>query len=113
MEPRYHERQMEIKQAPKYSHQFLRIVEVAEYHGRISDFELVRYLIENAVELQELVIHPVRQWYSREHIWFNHILSKEKGKKIEKWKRKQAIQQLKELVPASHVAQPEEVNLKL
>ena len=55
---------LEIKQAPKHSHQYLRVVEVAEYHGRTSDFELVRYLIENAVELEKLVIHPVREWYS-------------------------------------------------
>ncbi|KAL6142958.1 hypothetical protein ACLB2K_061233 [Fragaria x ananassa] len=55
---------MEIKQAPKFSHKFLRVVEVEEYHDRTGDFQLVRYLLENVVELKSLVIHPVRAWYS-------------------------------------------------
>ncbi|XP_004292956.1 PREDICTED: F-box/LRR-repeat protein At3g58900-like [Fragaria vesca subsp. vesca] len=81
---------LEIKQAPKHSRQYLRVVEVAGYHGRISDFELVRYLIENAVELEKLVIHPVRGWYS-----YN---SRSIAERKEKKERKQATQQLKELV---------------
>ncbi|KAL6132628.1 hypothetical protein ACLB2K_064868 [Fragaria x ananassa] len=58
-------RKMEIKQAPKYSHKLLRVVEVAEYHDRTGDFQLIKCLLENAVELKSLLIHPVGKWYSR------------------------------------------------
>ncbi|XP_050384003.1 putative F-box/FBD/LRR-repeat protein At3g49040 [Argentina anserina] len=100
MEPWRHKREVEIKQAPKYSHHFLRVVEVAEYHGRIGDLKLVRYVIENAVELKELVAHPVREWYSRENIMFN-MGNRDGVKRKEKLVRKQAIQKLRELVPST------------
>nr|XP_011466329.1 PREDICTED: putative FBD-associated F-box protein At5g56440 [Fragaria vesca subsp. vesca] len=97
---RSYRREMEVKQAPNYSHQFLRVVEVTDYHGRTSDLELVRYLIENAVELKELLMHPVRRWFSRERIRFR-MGNREEVERIEKEERKQATQQLKELVPSS------------
>ncbi|KAM5565065.1 putative FBD-associated F-box protein [Rosa sericea] len=93
----YYSREMQIKQAPKCSHEYLRVVEVAEYHGRTSDFELVMYLIENAVELEKLVIHPVGTWYSYDR----RMQYDRNAEREEKAERKQATQQLKEQMPST------------
>ncbi|XP_004305029.1 PREDICTED: F-box/FBD/LRR-repeat protein At5g53840-like [Fragaria vesca subsp. vesca] len=88
-------RKMEIKQAPKYSHKFLREVEVVEYHDRTGDFQLVKYLLENAVELKKLVIHPVGEWYSRLRMLRKY------GTRDTEEEREQATERLKELVPST------------
>ncbi|PRQ27170.1 putative FBD domain-containing protein [Rosa chinensis] len=93
----YYSREMQIKQAPKCSHEYLRVVEVAEYHGRTSDFELVMYLIENAVELEKLVIRPVGTWYSYDR----RMQYDGNAEREEKAERKQATQQLKEQMPST------------
>ena len=89
-------REMEIKQTPKYSHQFLKVVEVVEYHGRTGDFELVKYLIQNAAALEKLIIHPVQEWYPDERF----MIKNGHHRNMEE-KRRRASKQLKELVPST------------
>lgn len=40
-------------------YQHLELLEIVGYYGRISDLELVVYVIENAVALKKIVINPV------------------------------------------------------
>ncbi|CAL2272511.1 unnamed protein product [Prunus armeniaca] len=51
-------RETRFKKASKCSHEYLRVVEIGGYDGRASDFEIVKYLIENAVQLEKIVIDP-------------------------------------------------------
>ncbi|KAG5560111.1 hypothetical protein RHGRI_003411 [Rhododendron griersonianum] len=48
----------EIMKAVKCPCPHLEEVELAGYYGRITDLELVRYFVENAVSLKKIVIHP-------------------------------------------------------
>lgn len=81
-----------IKQAAKYSHYYLRVVEVEEYFGRTSDFELVSYLVENAVGLEKIVMLPMRIRYIHKQV--------EKVFEFERVKR-DAWRQLEEKVPST------------
>ncbi|XP_008220594.1 PREDICTED: uncharacterized protein LOC103320662 [Prunus mume] len=47
-----------IKEAANCSHNSLREVEVRDYHIRPGDDKLIMYLIENAVKLEKIVMHP-------------------------------------------------------
>ncbi|XP_021805288.1 F-box/FBD/LRR-repeat protein At3g14710-like [Prunus avium] len=47
-----------IKEAANCSHNSLREVEVRDYRGRPGDDKLIMYLIENAVKLEKIVMHP-------------------------------------------------------
>lgn len=47
-----------IKEAANCSHNSLREVEVRDYLGRHGDDKLIMYLIENAVKLEKIVMHP-------------------------------------------------------
>ncbi|KAI5354151.1 hypothetical protein L3X38_007046 [Prunus dulcis] len=53
--------EIEIKEAPKFSHGSLKVVEVKNYRGRPGDLKLVMYLIDNAVGLEKIVNHPLGQ----------------------------------------------------
>ncbi|PRQ55972.1 putative FBD domain-containing protein [Rosa chinensis] len=46
--------------ASKSPHYYLKVVEIAGYRGQTSDYEYVKYFIENAVELEKLIINPVK-----------------------------------------------------
>ncbi|KAL6295955.1 hypothetical protein ACE6H2_004097 [Prunus campanulata] len=47
-----------IKEAANCSHNSLRVVKVRDYRGRPGDLKLIMYLIENAVKLEKIVMHP-------------------------------------------------------
>ncbi|KAI3748861.1 hypothetical protein L6452_12257 [Arctium lappa] len=49
----------EVRQMAKKLHQRLEVVEIGEYHGGTSDFELAMYFIQNCVALKKLVIKPL------------------------------------------------------
>lgn len=49
---------MRFKKPSKCSHRYLKVVEIVGYDGRASDFEIVKFLIQNAVELEKIVIDP-------------------------------------------------------
>ncbi|CAN6586494.1 unnamed protein product [Malus baccata var. baccata] len=51
-------REMRFKKPSKCSHRYLKVVEIVGYDGRASDFEIVKFLIQNAVELGKIVIDP-------------------------------------------------------
>lgn len=90
-------REKQIKQAPKCSHQYLRVVEVAGYRGHTSDFELVMYLIENAVELEKTCYPSCSRGVSAEEaVWCKCGEARE-----EKEERKHARNQLEEKMPSS------------
>lgn len=95
----YWEREIQQK-ADNFSHHYLRVVELQGYCHTSSDFELVMYLIENAVELKKLVIppDPIRDMY------YYDRLAKAKSTEVkteEKAIRKLARRQLREKVPST------------
>ncbi|PQP99268.1 uncharacterized protein Pyn_27488 [Prunus yedoensis var. nudiflora] len=47
-----------IKEAANCSHNSLRVVKVRDYRGRAGDLKVIMYLIENAVKLEKIVMHP-------------------------------------------------------
>ncbi|KAM5551200.1 F-box/LRR-repeat protein [Rosa sericea] len=46
--------------ATKSLNYYLKVVEMAGYRGQTSDYEHVKYFIENAVALEKLIINPVK-----------------------------------------------------
>ncbi|KAK9903017.1 hypothetical protein M0R45_001358 [Rubus argutus] len=92
----YWEREIQQK-ADNFSHHCLRVVEPQGYCHTSSDFKLVMYLIENAVELKKLVIppDPIRDMY------YHDRLAKAKSREVntEERARKLARHQLREKVP--------------
>ncbi|XP_050114347.1 disease resistance protein Roq1-like isoform X2 [Malus sylvestris] len=88
---------MEIpEKVSKQPHHFLKLVEIAGYRGHECCVEHVRYLVENAVALEKIIINPVRFWCRPTGIESNALLENE-----EENARDHAIQHLKKKVPSS------------
>ncbi|KAH0969770.1 hypothetical protein GBA52_028366 [Prunus armeniaca] len=62
-----------------------RVVELRDYRGRTSDFKLVIYLVENALELEKIVIGPLK---------YPHLVMKREQREVD-----HARQQLQEKLP--------------
>lgn len=85
-------RRRKIRQAPKCTHKFLRLVEFVGYYGRTSDAELAVYFFENAVALRKIVIDPRNQILERSPLRIDQIRKEESA-------RKRAKQQLEAKKP--------------
>ncbi|CAL8996026.1 unnamed protein product [Prunus brigantina] len=77
--------EIEIKEASNCSHHSLRVVELRDYRGRTSDFKLVIYLVENALELEKIVIGALK---------YPHLVMKREQREVD-----HATQQLQEKLP--------------
>nr|XP_011458548.1 PREDICTED: F-box/FBD/LRR-repeat protein At5g22700-like isoform X1 [Fragaria vesca subsp. vesca] len=85
-----------VSKAPKFSHHSLKVVEIMGYRGYQSVVEHVKYLIENAVALEKIIIDPVQRW-----IWPPKM---DRGSTMvdeEVQARKHAKEHLKERVPST------------
>ncbi|PRQ55965.1 putative F-box domain, FBD domain, leucine-rich repeat domain, L domain-containing protein [Rosa chinensis] len=85
--------------ASKSPHYYLKVVEIAGYRGQTSDYEYVKYFIENAVELEKLIINPVK-WtpYVADR---NRIPKSISEVKMEDEARAHARQHVREKVPSN------------
>ncbi|XP_048127784.1 uncharacterized protein LOC125312714 [Rhodamnia argentea] len=81
-------RQREPKRVVQAPHRYLKEVEFSNYYGRPCDHELVNYLVENAFNLEKLVVNPC------EEEWFTSEMKKVKEP------RERALQQLEGKLPS-------------
>ncbi|KAE9465646.1 hypothetical protein C3L33_02440, partial [Rhododendron williamsianum] len=58
LEELYAVREAQACASTKYRHQYLKVVELVGFIGHAKDFELASHLLEIAVSLDKLVIHP-------------------------------------------------------
>lgn len=98
----YCEREIQQK-ADNFSHHCLRVVELQGYCHTSSDFELVMYLIENAVELKKLVIppDPIRDMYYYDRLAkakSTEVKTEEKARKLARRQRREKVPSTIELV---------------
>ncbi|KAK6143420.1 hypothetical protein DH2020_023768 [Rehmannia glutinosa] len=56
----------EVEKAISFPHQHLKVFKFCGYYNRTSDFELVRYILENCVALEKMIIDPLCQLLGRE-----------------------------------------------
>lgn len=82
--------------APKFSHNFLKVVEMVGYVGRTSDFALVRYLTKTAVNLEKIVVNPVQTWLLQS---LNYRIMKDQILKWQETVRDRARKYFKRRVP--------------
>lgn len=94
LDPFFKRGEIKLKEATKFSHEYLRIVEIIGHDDRTSDFELVKHLIEKTVKLEKIVVDPARQLYYPE----SRLKSTEEEVREEK-ARNHARQQLSEIIP--------------
>ncbi|KAA8534056.1 hypothetical protein F0562_031573 [Nyssa sinensis] len=66
-------RRKKMRKAAGCPHQYLKLVEMVGYYGRISDVELAMYFIENAIALQKIVIDPRNQILERTPVGVDEI----------------------------------------
>nr|XP_043629223.1 FBD-associated F-box protein At4g10400-like [Erigeron canadensis] len=85
-------RRRKVRRTATHRHEHLKKLTIKGYYGRISDLELVVYVIENSIALKEIVIDPSCVYSSED-------LTVEKKLKCEKQARSSAIRQLKSIVP--------------
>nr|XP_043627687.1 F-box protein At4g09920-like [Erigeron canadensis]XP_043627688.1 F-box protein At4g09920-like [Erigeron canadensis] len=85
-------RRRKVRRTASHCHKHLKLLKVEGYYGRISDLELVVYVMENAIALQNIVIDP-SCLYSREGLTAANKL------KVEQQARSSAKRQLQPIVP--------------
>ncbi|CAI9105720.1 OLC1v1004718C1 [Oldenlandia corymbosa var. corymbosa] len=88
----------------QYSVQHLRVVEMHEYRGRSVEIQLVKYLLENAMSLEKIVVDPRYEFLGLGfEPWFIHSNVRSLEAEITNDGRRCAEKQLGGIIP-SHVA---------
>ncbi|KAL6558703.1 hypothetical protein OROMI_019053 [Orobanche minor] len=90
----YREVVMNVLRSP---HQHLKVFKFAGYYGRVSDVELVRYILDNCVVLEKITIDPKYQKY------MSHIPVSRDKLDWEQTARRYAKQQLEEAQVPKHI----------
>ncbi|KAL3834830.1 hypothetical protein ACJIZ3_009566 [Penstemon smallii] len=85
-------RRRKIREAAKYTHRFLKLVEIVGYYGRTSDAEIAMYFFENAVALEKIIIDPRYQVMVRPPVGVDQTMKEENA-------RRRAKQQLEAIKP--------------
>ncbi|XP_009339022.2 uncharacterized protein LOC103931303 isoform X2 [Pyrus x bretschneideri] len=86
----------EIAKVGKCPHDYLKVVEIVGYRAHACVIQHVMFLMESIVELEEIVIDPVRHW-----CWPRGTDGGREEPDLEAKAREHAMQHLKQRVPST------------
>lgn len=92
--PRFEKQLQKLKKCP---HQCLKVVKLCGFVGYANEIELAMYLIENAMELEKIIIEPNKE---KLPFWATHVSKNLKMRRFSKRAIKErAISQLEKKLP--------------